>query len=104
MKMKGVLGLVAALTVAATAASAQDKVLAIVVKGFFTPLMMGIVVGHLNGISRAWLTHKHLPSMDFKVAAGASILTSVQMWWTHVGVRLGDLVPSGSDLAALVQP
>ncbi len=47
MKMKGVLGLVAvaALTVAATAASAQDKVLAIVVKGLDNPFFEQINLG-----------------------------------------------------------
>jgi protein-S-isoprenylcysteine O-methyltransferase Ste14 len=82
----------------------RTTLLGICVKAFFTPLMTGFVVGHLNGISRAWLTHKHLPAMDFKVPNGASILTSVEMWWTHVGRRLGDLIPSGHDLAGLVQP
>ena len=82
----------------------KTTLLAIIVKAFFTPLMTGFVVGHLNGISRAWLNHKHLPPMDFKVPNGATIFTSVKMWWTHVGVRLGDLIPSGSDLAGLVQP
>ncbi|HVH42271.1 MAG TPA: isoprenylcysteine carboxylmethyltransferase family protein [Labilithrix sp.] len=82
----------------------RTTLLTIIVKGFFTPLMTGFVVGHLNGISRAWLNHKHLPLMDFKVPAGASILTSLKMWWAHVGVRLADLVPSGHDFAAFVQP
>lgn len=82
----------------------KTTLLAIVVKAFFTPLMTGFVVGHLNGISRAWLNHKHLPPMDFKVPNGATIFTSVKMWWTNVGVRLGDLIPSGSDFAGLVQP
>ncbi len=82
----------------------RTTLLAIIVKAFFTPLMTGFVVGHLNGISRAWLNHKHLPPMDFKVPNGATVFTSVKMWWTHVGVRLGDLIPSGHDFAALVQP
>ena len=82
----------------------KTTLLAIVVKAFFTPLMTGFVVGHLNGISRAWLNHRHLPPMDFKVPNGASIVTSIQLWWTNVGSRLGDLVPSGHDLAGLVSP
>ncbi len=82
----------------------KTTILAIVVKAFFTPLMTGFVVGHLNGISRAWLNHKHLAPMDFKVPNGASIFTSVQLWWTNVGSRLGDLIPSGHDFAGLVQP
>ena len=82
----------------------RTTVLAIVVKAFFTPLMTGFVVGHLNGISRAWLNHKHLPPMDFKVPNDGNIGGTVSLWWNNVGVRLGDLVPSLHDLAALVQP
>src|SRR4029079_837571 len=69
-----------------------------------TPLMTGFFVGHLNSISRAWLSHKHLASMDFKVPSGTSILGAIELWWTNVGSRLGDFIPSGHDIAALVQP
>lgn len=82
----------------------RTTVLAICVKAFFTPLMTGFVVGHLNGISRAWLKHKDLPPMDFKVPTDGGIGAAVSMWWSHVGVRIGDLVPSLQDLAGLVQP
>lgn len=82
----------------------RTTLLGIVVKGFFTPLMIGFVTGHLNGISRAWLSHKNLPPMDFKVQNGASVLASLAGWWTHVGSRAGDLVPSLHDLFVLVTP
>jgi protein-S-isoprenylcysteine O-methyltransferase Ste14 len=82
----------------------KTTILGIIVKGFFTPLMVGFFTGHLNSISRAWLNFKHLPSMDFKVPHGANIFTSVSLWWQNVGVRLGDFVPSLHDLSALVQP
>lgn len=82
----------------------RTTLLAIIVKGFFTPLMTGFFVAHVNGISRAWLNHKHLPLMEFKVPNGSSIVTSLKMWWTHVGVRLGDLIPSAHDVAGLLQP
>jgi protein-S-isoprenylcysteine O-methyltransferase Ste14 len=82
----------------------RTTLLGICVKSFFTPLMTGFVVGHLNGISGAWLAHKDLPPMKFTVPNGASIATSVSMWWSNVGVRLGDLIPSGHDLAGFVQP
>jgi protein-S-isoprenylcysteine O-methyltransferase Ste14 len=82
----------------------KTTLLAIIVKGFFTPLMTGFFVGHLNSISKAWLNHKHLASMDFKVPNGANIFTAASMWWKHVGVRLADFVPSLQDISGLVQP
>lgn len=82
----------------------KTTLLAIVVKAFFTPLMTGFVVGHLNAIARAWLAHKNLPPLDVKSPSGAAIVTSIELWWTNVGVRLGDFVPSLQDLAGLVQP
>lgn len=82
----------------------RTTLLGMCVKAFFTPLMTGFFVGHMNSISRAWLGHKHLASMDFKVPPGSNILVNVSMWWKHVGVRLGDFVPSLADLSAFVQP
>lgn len=82
----------------------KTTLLAIIVKAFFTPLMTGFVVGHLNNISRAWLTRKHLPTMDFKVPNGTSVIGAVQLWWEHVAHRIPDLIPSLHDLAGLVQP
>ncbi len=82
----------------------RTTLLAIVVKGFFTPLMTGFVVGHLNGIARAWLSHKHLASIDFKYPAGIGAFGSVELWWKNVGTRVGDFIPAGGDIAALVQP
>jgi protein-S-isoprenylcysteine O-methyltransferase Ste14 len=82
----------------------KTTLLGIIVKGFFTPLMTGFFVGHLNSISRAWLNHKHLANMDFKVPPGSNIFTNISMWWSHVGVRLGEFVPTLSDLSAFVQP
>lgn len=82
----------------------KTTLLGMVVKAFFTPLMTGFFVGHLNSISRAWLNHKHLPTMDFKVPPGSNIFTNASLWWKNVGVRLGDFIPSLHDLSALVQP
>lgn len=82
----------------------RTTLLGICVKAFFTPLMIGFFVGHLNSIARAWLNHKHLASIDFKVPAGANIFNHASLWWQNVGIRLGDFVPSLHDLSALVQP
>jgi hypothetical protein len=82
----------------------KTTLLGIIVKAFFMPLMIGFFTGHLNNISRAWLTHKHLALMDYKVPAGTNIFGAVQMWWSHVGVRLGDFVPSLADLSGFAQP
>ena len=82
----------------------KTTLLAMVVKAFFTPLMTGFVTGHINSISRAWLTHKHLAPIELKVQHGSGIVTAVQAWWSQVAVRLPDLAPSGHDFAAFVQP
>ena len=82
----------------------KTTLLAMIVKGFFTPLMIGFVSGHLNNISRAWLTHKHLPSMDYKTPAGSSIFRVFDLWWHNVGVRLPDMIPNLHDISAFIQP
>lgn len=82
----------------------RTTLLAIVVKAFFIPLMTGFVVSHLNAISRAWLTRKGLPPLEFKVPSGTDVFGAVELWWQSVGSRLGDLLPSLHDLAALAQP
>ncbi|HVJ90915.1 MAG TPA: isoprenylcysteine carboxylmethyltransferase family protein, partial [Labilithrix sp.] len=82
----------------------RTTLLAMVVKAFFTPLMVGFFVGHINAISRAWLSHRHLPAIDFKIPNNSSVFTSASIWWKNVGVRLGDFVPNSHDFAALVHP
>jgi protein-S-isoprenylcysteine O-methyltransferase Ste14 len=82
----------------------KTTLLGIIVKGFFTPLMFGFVTGHLNNISRSWLNHKHLAPIDFKAPSGTHALEAAKMWWTHVGSRLGDFVPTLHDLGQLLQP
>ncbi len=77
----------------------RTTLLGICVKGFFTPLMTGFVVGHINSFSRAWLAHHHLTPIDFKPPPGTGALAQVSMWWHQVGSRLGDFVPSGADFS-----
>jgi protein-S-isoprenylcysteine O-methyltransferase Ste14 len=82
----------------------KTTLLGIIVKGFFTPLMIGFFTGHLNSISRAWLTHKHLAPIDFKVPSGTNLFAAAQMWWQNVGARFTDFIPSLHDIAGLLQP
>lgn len=80
----------------------RTTLLGICVKGFFTPLMTGFVVGHINSFARAWLAHHHLAPIDFKPPAGTGALAQISLWWQQVGSRLGDFVPSGADLSGFV--
>jgi protein-S-isoprenylcysteine O-methyltransferase Ste14 len=80
----------------------RTTLLGICVKGFFTPLMTGFVVGHINSLSRAWLAHHHLAPLDFKPPAGTSALGQISLWWHQVGSRLGDFIPTGADLSGFV--
>lgn len=82
----------------------RTTLLGICVKGFFTPLMTGFVSGHLTSFANAWLRHKHLPILDFKPPPGTNMLGQAKLWWVQVGSRLGDLLPSGADVANIVKP
>lgn len=82
----------------------RTTLLGMLVKAFFTPLMTGFVVGHLNGVSRGWLTHKGLPPIEVKIPHGAGFVTAFKLWSTQFFARLPDLIPSGHDLSVFVQP
>jgi protein-S-isoprenylcysteine O-methyltransferase Ste14 len=82
----------------------KTTLLGIIVKGFFTPLMIGFFTGHLNSIQRAWLSHKHLASIDYKTPPGTGLFDALGMWWQHVGSRFADFVPNLHDIAAFIQP
>jgi len=79
----------------------RTTLLAICVKGFFTPLMTGFVVGHVTSLSKAWLAHKHLPPIDYKVPAGLNLFGQISLWWHNVGARFGDFLSSGADVSGL---
>lgn len=81
----------------------RTTLLAICVKSFFTPLMTGFFSGHANAIADAWLRHKHLPVLKFTMHGGLPWNVAAE-WWSQVGSRLGDLVPSGKDIAGLFSP
>ncbi len=82
----------------------RTTLLAIVVKAFYIPLMVGFFVHHMEAISRAWLRMKHLPALDFKLPVGETPITIASLWWKNVGVRLADFVPSLHDIAVALQP
>lgn len=78
----------------------RTTLLGIVVKGFYTPLMIGFFSGHANGIAEAWLRHKHLPSLKFVLVKGYP-WTQAMSWLEQMKARIPDLVPSGSDFSGL---
>lgn len=77
--------------------------LAVVVKGFFTPLMIGFFSGHTNNIVDAWMRHKHLAPFKFVVPHGTA-WSQAAAWWSYVKMRLPDLVPNGADFSGLFSP
>lgn len=80
----------------------RTTVLGICVKAFFTPLMTGFVVGHVNAVSRAWAQHKGVAALAFKAPAGSSVVTQLQLWWREVGVRIPELLPNLSDVSGFL--
>jgi len=81
----------------------RTTLLLIIVKGFFTPLMIGFFCGHANAIVDAWLRHKHAAPFRFTVPHGTAI-SQASAWWEFVKARIPDLVPRGSDFAGLFAP
>lgn len=82
----------------------KTTVLAVVVKGFFVPLMLGFVTNHINGIWRQWLAHKHLHPPDIRIAAGTSPAEVIRIWSHELVTAFPALLPTGQDLVGLVTP
>lgn len=82
----------------------RTTLLAIIVKGFFTPLMIGFFSGHTNNIVDAWMRHKHAAPFKFVPAPHAATWTQVADWWAYVKLRLPEMLPSGSDVSGLFSP
>jgi len=74
----------------------RTTLLGIVVKGFYTPLMIGFFSGHANGIAEAWLRHKHLPGLKFVLVKGLP-WEQAASWFSQMRARIPDLIPSSSD-------
>ncbi len=77
--------------------------LAIFVKAFFTPLMIGFLSGHANNIAEAWLRHKHLAPFRFVPPAG-NAYQQFTAWFANLRIRFWDFVPAGSDYGGLFHP
>lgn len=81
----------------------KTTLLAIIVKGFFTPLMIGFFSGHTNAIVDAWMRHKHALPFRF-VPPHGDAFTQASAWWTYVQTRLPEMLPARSDVAGLFSP
>ena len=82
----------------------KTTVLAIVVKGFFIPLMCGVVMNHVNNIWRQWLAHKHLHPPDIRLPPGTPLHVELRVWGQELWSHLGELLPAGHDFVGLVTP
>jgi protein-S-isoprenylcysteine O-methyltransferase Ste14 len=87
----------------ARTARVRTTLLGIVVKGFYTPLMIGFFSGHANNLAEGWLRHKHLPGLKFVVPKG-SALVQAGAWFDQLRLRLPDLLPAWGDLGGLFAP
>jgi hypothetical protein len=76
----------------------RTTLLGIVVKAFYTPLMIGFFSGHANGIAEAWLRHKHLPGLKFVLKNGYP-WEQAASWFSQMQARIPDLIPNGADIS-----
>jgi protein-S-isoprenylcysteine O-methyltransferase Ste14 len=81
----------------------RTTLLGILVKAFYTPLMVGFFSGHANGIAEGWLRHKGLPGLRFVVPKG-NALVQAQAWFHEMWLRVPDLAPSLHDFSGLLSP
>src|SRR5262249_44894233 len=81
----------------------KTTLLAILVKAFFTPLMLGFFSGHCNSIADAWLRHKHLPTLHFNLPKADAIHQALA-WFQQIRARLPDILPAASDFSGLFAP
>ena len=81
----------------------RNTLLGILVKGFFTPLMIGFLSGHANNIVEAWLRHKHLAPFQFVPPPG-NAFNQFLAWTANLRVRFSDLIPGLSDFGGLFHP
>jgi protein-S-isoprenylcysteine O-methyltransferase Ste14 len=78
--------------------------LGIFVKGFFTPLMIGFVTGHINTIADLWLRHKHLAPFKVLLPKTTNPFLIIGAWFSQLAARIGDFMPSGADFSGLFAP
>ncbi|MDB4944870.1 MAG: GTP-binding protein EngA [Labilithrix sp.] len=72
--------------------------LGIVVKGFFTPLMIGFFSGHARTIFDLWLRHKHLAPFTFKAPTGNAFV-QLSAWAGYMAERIPAALPNGADVS-----
>lgn len=81
----------------------RTTLLGIVVKGFYTPLMVGFFSGHANNLAEGWLRHKQLAPFKFVLPKGPAWLQAGS-WFHQLTERLPDLVPAIGDFGGLFAP
>ncbi len=82
----------------------KTTLLGIIVKGFFTPLMIGFFSGHTNTIVDMWMRHKHAAPFKFVPQPSWNTIQQVKAWWAYVMLRLPEMLPTGTDVSGLFAP
>lgn len=77
----------------------KNTVLALAVKGFFSPLMTGFVSGHLTAVGNMWAQKKGLASLP--ILEPNVTYQQFAQYMRNLGPLLLKLVPSGADIGAL---
>ena len=80
----------------------RTTVLGIVVKGFFTPLMLGFFSGHARTILDLWFKHKHLTPFKFVPPLNGNAFEQLTAWLSYLSHRIPEALPSGTDFVGLV--
>ena len=77
----------------------KNTVLSAVVKGFFTPLMIGFVSGHLTSVANAIAKKKGVPTLPMLHSKNVTY-DGLMLWGGQVKRGLLAIIPSGDDIGA----
>ncbi len=72
----------------------RTTLLAIIVKGFFTPLMTGFVTHHASSIVDGLLRHHGFAPITFNIPANTALPQQVSIWFSTVSHRMPDVIAS----------
>ncbi len=79
----------------------KNTILSLVVKSFFSPLMVGFFGGHVTSFTNRWLIAKGAPKLpNFP---GRFSLEALQNHWHAITATVSTALPSGADIGMIFQ-
>lgn len=79
----------------------KNTILSLVVKAFFSPLMVGFFGGHVTSFTNRWLLAKDAPKLPNY--PGKFSIDALQTHWHAVSTTVAKALPTGADIGMIFQ-